>query len=53
LSILLGVYHEAESPQIRLQILSMFAKHFSKKELREMIPGLSKWQTDQARRHAA
>ena len=31
----------------------MFAKHFSKKELREMIPGLSKWQIDQARSHAA
>ena len=49
LSILLRVYHEAESRQI----LSMFAKHFSKKELREMIPGLSKWQIDQARRHVA
>ena len=52
LSILLGVYHEAENRQTRLQILSMFAKHFSKKELREMIPGLSKWQMDQARHHA-
>lgn len=31
----------------------MFAKHFSKKELRELIPGLSKWHIDQARRHAA
>ncbi|KAL9966751.1 hypothetical protein ACROYT_G024870 [Oculina patagonica] len=52
LSILLGVYNEAESRQTRLQILSMFAKHFSKKELREMIPGLSNWQIDQARSHA-
>ena len=52
LSILLGVYHEAESRQTRLHILSMLAKHFSK-ELREMIPGLSKWQIDQARRRAA
>lgn len=40
LSILLRVYHKAENRQTRLQILSMFAKHFSKKELREMIPGL-------------
>jgi len=31
----------------------MLAKHFSKKELREMIPGLYKWQIDQARHHAA
>ena len=53
LSILLKVYHEAESRQTGLQILSMFAKHFSKKELLEMIPGLSKWQIDQARCHAA
>ena len=30
-----------------------YTKPFSKKELREMIPGLSKWQIDQARRHAA
>ena len=52
LSILLWVYHEAESRQTRLQILSMFVKHFSKKELREMIPGLSKWHIDQPRRHA-
>ena len=48
LSILLGVYHEAENRQTRLHILSMFAKHFSKNELREMIPGLSKWQIDHA-----
>ena len=30
----------------------MFAKQYSKEELREMIPGLSKWQIDQARHHA-
>ena len=48
LSILLGVYEEGENRQTRLQILSMFAKHFSKKELSEMIPGLSKWQIDHA-----
>ncbi|PFX12689.1 hypothetical protein AWC38_SpisGene23309 [Stylophora pistillata] len=53
LPILLRVCHEAENRQTRLQNLSMFAKRFSKKELREMIPGLSKWQIDQARRHAA
>ena len=46
LPILLRAYHEAENRQTRLKILSMFAKRFSKKELREMIPGLSKWQID-------
>jgi len=52
LSILLAVYNAAESRQTRLQILSLFAKHFTKKYLKEMIPGLSNWQIDQARRHA-
>ena len=33
--------------------LSLFARHFSKQELRGMIPGLSKWQIDRAWRHAA
>ena len=31
----------------------LFATHFSKQELREIIPDLSKWQIDRARRHAA
>lgn len=52
LSILLGAYNHAESRQTRLQILSMFAKQYSKEELRKMIPGLSKWQIDQAHCHA-
>ena len=52
LSILLEVYSQSESRHTRLQILSMFARHFSRSELKEMIPGLSKWQIDQARRHA-
>ena len=52
LSILLAAFNEAESRQTRLKILSLFAKHFTKKELREMVPGLSNWLIDQARRHA-
>lgn len=52
LAILLAAYNEAESRQTRLQILSLFVKHFSKTELRKMVPGLSNWQIDQARRHA-
>ena len=51
--ILLEAYNQSESRHTRLQILSMFSRHFSKQELREMIPGLSKWQIDRARRHAA
>ena len=53
LAILIEVYNQCESRQTRIQILSMFAKHFSKKELREIIPRLSIWQIDQARRHAS
>ena len=52
LPILVELYNQCESRENRLQILSMLAKHFSKKELREMIPGLSKWQIDQAHRQA-
>ena len=52
LSILLEVYSQSESRHTRLQILSMFARHFSRNELKEMIPGLSKWQIDQAHRYA-
>ena len=51
--ILLESYNQSESRHTRLQILSVFARHFSKQKLREMIPGLSKWQIDRARRHAA
>ena len=52
LAILLEAYNQSESRHTRLQILSMFSRHFSKQELREMIPGLSKWQINRARRHA-
>ena len=49
----LEAYNQSESHHTRLQILSTFSRHFSKQELREMIPGLSKWQIDRSRRHAA
>ena len=38
--------------QTKRQILSLFADDFSRAELQEMIPGLSKWRIDQARQHA-
>ena len=48
---LVKAHNEAESWQTKRQILSLFANDFSRVELQQMIPGLSKWRTDQARQH--
>ena len=50
--ILIKVYEQADHWQTKRQILSLFADDFSRAELQEMIPGLSKWRIDQARQHA-
>ena len=50
--VLVKAYNEAESWQTKRQILSLFANDFSRLELQELIPGLSKWRIDQARQHA-
>ena len=50
--ILVKAYEQASHWQKKRQILSLFADDFSRAELQEMIPGLSKWRTDQARQHA-
>lgn len=52
LTTLIRLYEEASSRATRRQILSIFAKDYSKSELQAMIPGLSKWSIDEARRHA-
>ena len=49
---LISAHNDAENWQTKRQILSLFVNDFSKTDLREMIPGLSKWRTDQARRDA-
>ena len=49
---LISAHNDAENWQTKRQILSLFVNDFSKTELQEMIPGLSKWRIDQARRHA-
>ena len=49
---LVKAYVQAESWQTKRQILSLFANDFSRSELQQMIPGLSKWRIDQARLHA-
>jgi len=50
--ILVKAYEQAGHWQTKRQILSLFADDFSRAELQEMIPGLSKWRIDQARQHA-
>ena len=50
--VLIKVYEQADHWQTKRQILSLFADDFSRAELQEMIPGLSKWRIDQARQHA-
>ena len=50
--VLVKVYEQADHWQTKRQILSLFADDFSRAELQEMIPGLSKWRIDQARQHA-
>ena len=48
---LVKAHNEAESWHTKRQILSLFANDFSRAELQQMIPGLSKWRIDQARQH--
>lgn len=52
LTTLTRLYEEATTWQVRRQILSMFARDYSKTELQVLIPGLSKWCIDEARHHA-
>ncbi|KAL9974162.1 hypothetical protein ACROYT_G011171 [Oculina patagonica] len=49
---LIKAYGQAGHWQTKRQILSLFADDFSRAELQDMIPGLSKWRIDQARQHA-
>ena len=44
-------YLAADSWQIKRQILSLITDEYTKEELRDLIPGLSVWRIDQARRH--
>ena len=49
---LVKAYEQSSHWQTKRQILSLFADDFSRAELQEMIPGISKWRIDQARQHA-
>ena len=52
IDVLIKAHDQAESWQTKRQILSIFANDFSRVELQNRIPGLSKWRIDQARQHA-
>jgi len=49
---LVTLYEEAAYWYTRQQILSLFVTDYSKTELLALIPGLSKWRIDEARKHA-
>ncbi|KAK3719183.1 hypothetical protein QZH41_007785 [Actinostola sp. cb2023] len=48
---LVKAHNQADSWQTKRQILSLFANDFSRAELQEIVPELSKWRIDQARQH--
>ncbi|KAK3736988.1 hypothetical protein QZH41_015633, partial [Actinostola sp. cb2023] len=49
---LVKLYEESKSWYTRQQILSIFVKDYSKSELLSLIPGLTIWRIDEARKHA-
>ena len=49
---LLLLYQQTESWFAKRQILSLFAKDYTKYELQKLIPGLTVWRIDEARAHA-
>ena len=49
---LVEAYKLADNRHTRMQILSLFLNAFSKSQLMEIIPGISKREIDDARRHA-
>ena len=51
IDVLIKAHNQAQSWQVKRQILSLFANDFSKTHLQQMMPGLSKWRIDQARKH--
>ena len=50
---LITLYQDTSSRITRLEILSIFAQDYSKSQLKQMIPGITMWRIDEARKHAA
>ena len=53
ISRLIKLHEEANSWFTKRQILSVFVNYYTKAQLHLLIPGLSFWAVDEARRHAA
>ena len=49
---LVSLYDLATSWCTKMTILSIFGQHYSKTQLKTMVPGLTTWRIDQARKHA-
>ena len=49
---LVTLYNEASSWYTQQQILSLFAGDYTKTELLKLVPGLTKFRIDEARKHA-
>ncbi len=50
---LITLYEESTSSATKKEILSLFVNDYSKSQMTEMIPGLTKYRIDEARKHAA
>ncbi|XP_078349911.1 uncharacterized protein LOC144634762 isoform X2 [Oculina patagonica] len=50
---LISLYEGATSWYTKRTILSIFVLHYTKTQLKAMVPGLTTWRIDQARKHAA
>jgi len=49
---LLSLYDGATSWYTKMTILSIFVQHYTKAQLKDLVPGLTTWRIDQARKHA-
>ena len=50
---LVTLYQDTSSRITRLEILSIFSQDYSKSQLKQMMPGVTTWRIDEARKHAA
>jgi hypothetical protein len=50
---LVTLYQDTSSRTTRLEILSIFSQDYSKSQLKQMMPGVTTWRIDEARKHAA
>ncbi|XP_031551214.1 uncharacterized protein LOC116288554, partial [Actinia tenebrosa] len=49
---LISLYNGATSRHTKLTLLSIFVKHYTKTQLKAMVPGLTTWRIDEARKYA-